>query len=51
MIKDDFVGYSPDYHENNLNQKDPIIELNKTPSKVYQDQFPTWFNAKNYDGL
>ena len=43
LIEDDFVGYSPDYHENNLNQANPIIELNKFPSKVYEDQFPNMF--------
>ena len=43
LIEDDFVGYSPDYHENNSNQKNPIIELIKFPSKVYEDQFPNMF--------
>ncbi len=43
LVEDDFVGYSPDYHENNSNQNNPIVELIKIPSKVYEDQFPNMF--------
>ena len=43
LIEDDFVGLFSDYHENNSNQKNPILELNKIPSKVYEDQFPNMF--------
>ena len=41
-IEDDFVGYGEDYNSNNeLNP--PIVELNNSKSKTYEDQFPNMF--------
>lgn len=43
LIPEDFVGYSPYYFENNSNLSDPIISLNTSEPKPYQDQFPNMF--------
>jgi len=42
-ILEDFVGYSPNYFENNRGLSNPIIELTETETKSYKDQFPNMF--------
>tara|TARA_B110000495_G_scaffold32687_1_gene25465 strand:+ start:2493 stop:4337 length:1845 start_codon:yes stop_codon:yes gene_type:complete len=43
LIPEDFVGYSPNYYQNNSGFSEPILALNKTEAKPYVDQFPNMF--------
>ena len=43
LIQEDFVGYSPNYYQNNSGFSEPILALNKTKAKPYVDQFPNMF--------
>jgi len=43
LIPEDFVGYSPNYYQNNSGFSEPILTLNKTEAKPYVDQFPNMF--------
>ena len=43
LIQEDFVGYSPNYYQNNSGFSEPILTLNNTEAKPYVDQFPNMF--------
>ena len=43
LIPEDFVGYSPNYYQNNSGFSEPILALNKTKANTYVDQFPNMF--------
>ena len=43
LIPEDFVGYSPNYYQNNSGFSEPILTFNKTEAKSYVDQFPNMF--------
>ena len=42
-IEEDYIGYGPNYYQNNKDIRDPIKDLYQAKSKPYEDQFPNMF--------